>query len=354
MSSIRNPRNARLSVAFALVFVLVLASLTGVGFAARPQDPPADQAEQAMTVEPLPSFNIRLTRAGRARGVQLERKKRAMAVKPAAASGLVIRWNDELDLPHHLFSLAAPMTGASSEDAAVIAKRFVRDNSSLFDVSLGELDESRVSARSVDAHDGLTRVALEQRVNDIRVFDSEMIFLLDREGRLVAQSGSFIPQAGLRAPAPTPALTAEEALAQAARFCRLQITRPLSTSEENLPARKRTVFRSGELDGRTEASLAYYPVSREEMRLAYQVLIYTAESITDSYLVIIDAHTGELLKRDSLTYFFQMPMGRVFTDENPVKSGGRGFIALAGDAVASPRRLGQQRPHRRQQREGLL
>jgi hypothetical protein len=268
--------------------------------------------------------------------MELEREKRAMAVSPSAAAGLVVRWNDELDLPHHVFSLGAPMTGASAEDAAQIAKRFVRDNSSLFDISMGELDESRVSARSFDERAGLTRLALEQRVNGVRVFDSEMLFLLDRRGSLVAQSGSFIPRARLRAPTATPALTAADALAQAARFCRLQLNLPFDAIEDNLPARNRTVFHSDELDARTEASLVYYPLTREELRLAYQVLLYNAESMVDSYLIVVDAHTGEMLKRDPLTYSFQAPMGRVFTDENPVKAGSRGLVALEGDSGASP------------------
>jgi hypothetical protein len=90
------------------------------------------------------------------------------------------------------------------------------------------------------------------------------------------------------------------------------------------------------MDPRSEASLVYYPITRDEISLAYQVLLYGIPSKLDSYLVLIDAHTGQLLRRDSLTYALDPPMGRVFTRENPMVSAERDMVSFAGDAVASP------------------
>jgi fungalysin metallopeptidase (M36)/fungalysin/thermolysin propeptide len=293
---------------------------------------PMGEAETLSGFEPLPSFDLRNLRKPPAALAFVEQKKRSLAVAAAPAT-VVIRWDEQMDRPRHLFSYEAPLTAASDDDEVAIAKRFVRDNAAIFQIGEREMRSARVSARATDERAGFTRLALEQRVNGIRVFDAEMLFIIDRQGRVVSESGSFIPEIQSRAPAALPALSAESALARAALACGAQLTTPVSSFTEQLPARTRTLFSSDELDSRSEASLLYYPVTRQEVRLAYQVLLYGAPSAIDSYLVLVDARTGELLRRESLVFASD---GRVFTRENPVVSGSRQMMPLAGDTSASP------------------
>jgi hypothetical protein len=296
----------------------------------------SNESESTQGYEPLPNFNIRALRKQQALQTDIEHKKRTLALRPAALDKVELRWNEELDLPRHLFSLSAPLTPPSKDDAATIARRFVRDNSALFALGQGEIESARVSAHDTDERDGITRLALEQRANNIRVFDSEMLFALDREGRVISESGSFIPQIERRAAAPLPALTAEQALNRAAAICGGSLTATITATDDRTPARERVLFSSEEVDGRSEASLVYYPVTRDEVRLAYQVLLYGVPSYIDSYLVLVDAQTGEALRRDSLTYAMDGPAGRVFVKENPVASGEREMVPLKGDLIASP------------------
>jgi hypothetical protein len=130
-------------------------------------------------------------------------------------------------------------------------------------------------------------------------------------------------------------LSAEDALNRAALACGSRLTAPVISTTEKLAARERVVFASDEVDSRSEASLVYYPITRDEVRLAYQVLLYGVPSRTDAYLILIDAKTGEALRRDALTLSFAAPPGRVFTKESPLTCE-REMATLAGDATASP------------------
>ncbi|HXG63485.1 MAG TPA: hypothetical protein VNO70_00160, partial [Blastocatellia bacterium] len=290
--------------------------------------------------EPLPTFDIRRARRPRAQASRVERrneqKKKALAVSPAARDKVILRWDEEMDLPRHLLSLAAPLTTPSFDDAEAIAKRFVRSNRALFRVADRQLASARVSARATDERGGFTRLALEQRAGGVRVFGAEMVFIIDREGRVLSQSGCFIPDIEGRTRSLSAALSPLDALYRAAAACGAQLSSPVAADFEEIPARERAVFSSPEIDSRSEASLVYYPVTRDEVRLAWQVLLYGAPTRIDSYLVLVDARTGEILLRDSLVHALDAPNGRVFTKENPTVSGDRELVPLSGDPTASP------------------
>ncbi len=316
-----------------LVTVTAFLSLT-VQFPASATVQDAEHANQAeaSAFQPLTAFDARFAKARGASTTNVEQKKRALRVERAALDGLTLRWNDLADSPHTLLSYSAPLSAPSDDDALLIAKRFALDNAKLFDITAGQMAEARVSARADEPQ--FTKIVLEQRAAGIRVFDSEMMFIIDGEGRVLMQSGCFTPLGAFRETTAKPQLTAEQALGRAARICEVEINSPVSQQTEKLPSRERVLFSSDEIDSRTEASLVYFPLSRSEVRLAWQVLLYGASGV-DSYLVLIDAGSGEVLLRDSLTQAFEGPQGRVFTKESPLSSD-RELVTLSGDLIASP------------------
>jgi Zn-dependent metalloprotease len=216
----------------------------------------------------------------------------------------------------------------SSEDPAAIARNFLRTNRSLFELNAAQIDDARISARDTDIRAGFTRLVLEQRVRGVRVFDSEMLLIIDLDGQVRSESGSFIPEAERRTPNQPATLDPEEAVIRACVRMRNQAHIRLSFTREVLPSRERLVFSSDQLDGNTEASLVYYPITRDDVRLAYQVLLYGMPGEIYSYLVLVDALNGEILRRDALTCAAEPPQGRVFTKENPVTSVDRTLMPL--------------------------
>lgn len=293
----------------------------------------AEREIEATGYEPLPDFDVRAQHTQLGRTASVEQKKRLLASNRTAVQQATLRWNEELDAPHHLFSLGAPLTTQSNDDAVTIAHRFVTANRALYGVEQVELDQSRVAA--LESNQSFTRLALEQRAGGLRVFDAEMLFTLDSDRRVVAVSGSFVPQLARKAPDTRPLLSAEDALRQAAASCGAQLRAPVTSTTETRAARDRVVFASDEVDGRSEASLVYYPITRDDVRLAYQVLLYGVPSPLDAYLVLIDAKTGEALRRDALTLSFATPAARVFPKESPLTCE-REMVTLVGDSTASP------------------
>jgi hypothetical protein len=309
-----------------LILAVVLAvQLAPAAGASRPE--PLIQTESSY--EPLPNFDIRWTRE--------QSRRTGTIAQRRVAEGVTVRWNDQLDLPHSLFSYESALTRGSDDDPEVIAERFVSGNRELFQISPRQIETARVSARATDVSAGFTRLAFEQQVNGVRVFDSEMLFIIDLDGRVLSQSGSFIPEAERRAPARESQLTPEQALQIAAEACGSRLTAPITVARDRLPSRQRVIFSSDEVDDRSEASLAYYPVSREEIRLAYQVLLYGVPSAIDSYLVLVDANNSQVLRRESLTFSADSPRGLVFTKENPTISGNREMVMFTGVEPVSPK-----------------
>jgi Zn-dependent metalloprotease len=326
------PRKIRALVLTALL-ALVSQLLVPAGAAYRTVE---QQPDSIVDPEPLPNFDIRSLQSHRLDTAKVQRKKHQLADQAAMPDDLVLEWNEELDVPKRLLSLKAPLTSPSLEDPAVIARNFVRSNSGLFELTTRQLDEARISARDSNIYSGFTRLVLEQREQGIRVFDSEMLFIIDLAGQVRSESGSFIPKLDRHTASQAPELTPEDALNRAALACGAKLTSSLSLTCDTLPSRERVVFSSDEIDERTEASLVYYPVSKNDLRLSYQILLYGAPTETDSYLVLVDALSGEILRRDSLTCAAEPPRGRVFARENPITSVERTMIALSGDSTASP------------------
>jgi fungalysin metallopeptidase (M36) len=283
--------------------------------------------------EPLPNFDLRLLqRQNSAADVEIKKTLLSSGIR---RQQVILRWDEQMDLPHHLFSINGPLTPASSDDPVSISKRFVDENRAMFGISSAQLESARVS--DLGTTSSFARVALEQQANGIRVFDGDMLFIIDSSGRIVSESGSFIPEIEKLAPEVRATLGAEDAIRRAASACGTELTLPLESKIDSVVASPgRTRFSSAEVDGRSETSLVYYAVTRKDVRLAYQVMLYAVPSYLDAYLILLDANTGELLRRDSLTYAFAAPMSRVFIGESPAVSSTRELVALAGDSAASP------------------
>ena len=285
--------------------------------------------------EPLPDFDLRVERRRAILAANAGERKQRLAASKTVISQATLRWNESLNVPHHLFSLSAPLSPKPqnpNDDPPTIARRFVAANHGIYGIEQSELDDARIAAD--ERNQGFSRVALEQRVSGLRVFDGEMLVVLDADGRVVSASGSFIPQLAQRRLVSVPVLSVADGLTRAAMACGAKLNAEVTFTPQHLASRDRTVLASDEIDSRSEASLVYYPVTRDDIRLAYQVLLYGMPLAADAYLILVDANSGEILRRDALTQAFAAP-GRVFPKENPV-TGGREIIPLAGDPRTSP------------------
>ena len=233
-----------------------------------------------------------------------------------------VQWNDILELPHSIISTGAPLSDASDDDPAIIAKRFVRDNHHIYGLHSSEIDNSRVASLETDESGEFTRVVLQQRIKGLDVFDAEMMMISDAEGRIHSTAGSFVPHVERHSVRLSVSISSEFAESEAMQACVVRNEPDYQVKVETQQVQKQT-------------DLVYYAVARNDIRLAYRVSIAGFPYLIDSWLVLIDAVTGELLRRDYLTYSFGPSVGRVFPRESPVHSD-RTLISFSGDQHASP------------------
>src|SRR5262249_5821137 len=115
------------------------------------------------------------------------------------------------------------LTDPSSADAEVTARRFLKNNSDLFQLTNTEVDGLKVSRRYRTESMQVTHIFLQQQVNEIEVFQGTYAFHLDRDGAIAAAGGELMPEASKRINLVRPRLSAVESLRQAAKYADVEI-----------------------------------------------------------------------------------------------------------------------------------
>ena len=157
---------------------------------------------------------------------------------------------------------------------------YVRAHEAAFGLDDGDL--ASLSARSsYTSIDGVTHVTWQQAVDGIESYDSYRRVNLTEDGRLINLGGA--PVSDLRLDTTTPALSATDALAVARR--NVDGSALATTPETEYEGAKLTAF----ADGDGAATLAWR--------------VRTEARNTIVYEVVVDAASGRVLARHSLTDF---------------------------------------------------
>src|SRR5262249_42790318 len=119
-------------------------------------------------------------------------------------------------------------------------------------------------------------------------------------------------------PRQEPRLSARQAVVHAAHNLGETLAEPnVVPVGEALPGPDRQqVFQAPSLKGKTRARLVWLPMSPDELRLCWEVLL-TSRTGGTMYLVLIEAESGEALVRHCLTHHLTDTSFRVFTSDSP-------------------------------------
>ena len=184
------------------------------------------------------------------------------------------------------------LTGASKADPADIVLGYVGDQRRAFGLDASDLANLAVS-ESYTSIDGVTHVTFSQSVDGVESFDSRVRGHVTKNGRLINISGA--PVSDLSVSTTTPALSADEALLAARENVGGDATVPTVEKRSQGPAQKTTYDTYAE-----SAELTVFAQSDND-RLAWEVQVLDSDSIL--YQVVVDAATGDVLFRTSLTAF---------------------------------------------------
>ncbi len=220
----------------------------------------------------------------------------------------------------------ATLSQFATGDSNRIVRAFLQQHRELFGHGPEALDTATIKREVVNAGNGLRTTVLEQQLDGISVFEALLIAHVTARGELVSLSSHFVPSPAPAADANTsnrpllesaPPISSLQALLNAAQNIGENIS-PRDTTAlppENSPERRQS-FCANALKGNAVVRLVWLPMSRDSLRLCWEVLLMS-RARSEMYRVLIDAQTGTPLVRQCLTENLSNASYRVFTSFNP-------------------------------------
>jgi hypothetical protein len=206
-------------------------------------------------------------------------------------------------------------------------KAFLQEYQALFGFGPEALDDADVQRDYVSTGNGARTVVWQQQVAGVPVFNALLIGHITQAGELACLSSEFIPSP---AQAADPAMVA---LVQSGASLPLPVQQALLTAVTNIGDRFTAGYVVAETDvtgatrqqtftapdgfkGDARAELAWFPASRSQLKLCWQVL-FTSQWRDEMYLTLVSADTGEILYRRNLTTESSPVTCRVYTNASP-------------------------------------
>lgn len=213
-----------------------------------------------------------------------------------------------------------------AEDPQRITKAFLNEHSALFGHDASALDSATISREYVDKHNGLHTTVWEQTQDGIPIYEGLLVSHVTRNGELVSLSDHFVSNPVNAANDGTPrrvallskpTLSAAEAIAKAAADIGSSVdqAKVAITSPEQGATRKQVLASQG-LTGPAYAELTWFALNQDNMRLCWQVVL-NGKPFANRYLSLVDAETGEIVLRHSLTRNAVSASYNVFTSDSP-------------------------------------
>ena len=216
---------------------------------------------------------------------------------------------------------------AGGPDTTGLTQAFLNEHRRLFRHGSEVLEGAPPKQDYVTGHNGLRTTVWKQELDGIPLHEGLLVSHVTGAGELVALSSRFLPNPAAAADAEYPnrktfvkrprlsaraaALRAIAEVDEAMSAGALQVAEATPDSAE-----QRHEFRAAGLPGAVRASLAWLPLSTSRLRLCWLVEV-TRRHRGETFLLLIDAQTGETLLRRCLTLDLSEATYRVFTGESP-------------------------------------
>ncbi|HJR07028.1 MAG TPA: M36 family metallopeptidase [Pyrinomonadaceae bacterium] len=226
----------------------------------------------------------------------------------AGGAPLVVQYNNLTSTPRHLFSRAGYLTAPTDGDAEQIARGFLQRWQSIFRFTKTDLASLQLKSRSLIPDMGTSVLVFEQQVEGVPVYKGEVLVNVNREGRVISVGSDSFPQLKVTN---SVAITPAEAIGYAARDMGLSYSGD-SLGETRVLAAYGTATPRYVAGQRFSGGRAFsddivvtrtiFPLGAEA-RHAYKFTLTTPQFSGIVWQNVVDAETGEVLQRFSLTMF---------------------------------------------------
>ncbi len=220
-----------------------------------------------------------------------------------------VRYNGLTATPRHLFSYNGYLSAPSSAAPETIARQFLHRWRGIFRFSDNDLQAMRLRSRATISDLGTTVMVFEQHVNGLPVYQGEVLVNVNRAGQVISVGSESFPQ--LRV-ANSQTISAAQAISAAANSMgitgytpqSLGTTQVLTTYGDLHPEYVNAPNFSGGGIFTDDIAVAkcVFPLG-DTGRLAYKFTLVTPQYDGIMWEMVVDAQTGEVLRRLSLTAF---------------------------------------------------
>lgn len=202
----------------------------------------------------------------------------------------------------------------ASADRVAALRTFLQTHAAAYGISPNDAQSLVVVADYMNPAGNMAWVELEQRFNDIPVFQGVLRGAFTAKGELARTTGVLV--AGSAAPATTtPVVDGAQAVALAAEGVHLALSGGDLSEKANEADGKVITFNRTAAADDIKAWQVYFPMADGVLRLAWATEIMSSP---DAFLTLIDADTGTMLFRKNLTnYQTQLATYNVYTGESP-------------------------------------
>ena len=241
--------------------------------------------------------------------------KAISSLQGALGLTLQVQYNGLTATPRHLFTYNGYLTPPGSDPPETIARNFLHRWSGIFRFSEADLESLRLKSRAVVPDMGVTILLFEQQANGLPVYHGEVLVNVNRNGQIIDVGSESFPQLSITN---TQSLTAAQAVTAAANALNISNFTPqslgtaqvLKTYGDLTPeyAQGQKFGGGGVFTGDIVVTNTVFPLG-DTARQAYKFVLVTPQYKGVMWEHIVDAQTGEVLRRLSLTSFFGDPGG---------------------------------------------
>lgn len=245
-------------------------------------------------------------------GVQL---KAIGALEGKVGATLQVQYNGLTATPRQLFSYGKYLTPPSGDAPETIARNFISQQRAIFRFSDEDINNLRLKSRATVPDMGTTILLFEQMSNGLSVYKGEVLVNVNRNGQIMSVGGESFPQMAV---SDAFTLTPEQAIVAAATSLgvngfapQAQGTKKVLTTYGDLPRQYIDEARysgNGVFTDDIVVTRVVFPLG-DEGRPAYNFVLTTPQYSGIMWNNIVDAQTGAVLRRTSLTSFVGPPGG---------------------------------------------
>ncbi len=268
-------------------------------------------------------------RAGGGGAAGTGKRERVLAALRTKVPGVDVQFDPVTGAPNHIMAAGRFLAAAKGQagDGYAPVRDFVNEHADLFGHDATAISDSRVTRDDVTAHNGMRTVVWQQQVDGIPVYNTILKANLTKDGALVTLGSHFMSDAvaatGMGVAQRT-ALVAQPPV---------DVKKAVSLAAANLgdaiapeQARETTQAQGAERMQRftapkisdTFAQLSWLPVSADSAKLTWDVTLMSIAK-NEMFRVVVDAQSGEVLMRTSLTNDVSNATFRVYADATTKK-----------------------------------